>query len=294
MRKFICIVMVTILFVSIGALPVYASNSNHDSYAFSYVNQNGELVTTHVDKSNNIATSRVYINGILAQKSTADASSKTILTEIYDQKTILLKSTSENHITSGFINTTIHKPVSTKKITIKQKAVTLASIYDEPVLNDGLSPSVYGDGYYLLGSTAGPWHAPDIYAYLFRKYTMSYIGETSTYVFGFGDTLSAITAYLSLIMPGSLVFAAIGVIVFTASQIVAYTQSIKLATYNFHYDYRVRIYGSIYFDTFRGKLYWQIANIATGVSKWEYKGFNYGFSPNNGEMIEEAFYNYFN
>jgi len=91
MRKFICIVMATILFVSIGALPVYASNSNHDSYAFSYVNQNGELITALVDKSNNVATTKVYINGILAQKSVADASSKTILTEIYDQKNCIIK-----------------------------------------------------------------------------------------------------------------------------------------------------------------------------------------------------------
>jgi hypothetical protein len=283
------------LFVSIGALPVYASNSNHDSYAFSYVNQNGELITALVDKSNNVATTKVYINGILAQKSVADASSKTILTEIYDQKnTVLLKSSTENHITNGFINTTIHKPVSTEKIPINQKVMTLTSIYDEPVENNGLSPSGYGDGYYLLGSAAGPWHAPDIYAYLYRKYTMSYTGETSTYVFGYGDTASAIIAYLSLLMPGSLVFAIIGIIVFTAGEIVSYTQSIKLATYNFHYDYRVRIYGTIYFETFRGKLYWQIANLATGVTKWEYKSFNYGFSPNNGEMIAEAFYNYFN
>lgn len=180
---------------------------------------------------------------------------------------------------------------------LKQKAVADAKyqnieteVYDLTPISRNLSPSGYNDGYYSLGSYGGYSHAPDVYGYLYRSYTRTYDGETKHWSWSAGDTLGAISAYISLF--GGPVSAIISILLFTGAEVLAYNQSVDLATYTYDYRYRVRVYGAIHFTTERNITYWRIDNVTVGTTKWEEKSFNYGFSMANSEMVKTGIDNY--
>jgi len=85
---------------------------------------------------------------------------------------------------------------------------------------------------------------------------------------------------------GGPVSAIISVLLFTAAEVLAYNHSIELATYTYDYYYKVRVYGAVYFTTYRNITYWRIENVETGTTKWDEKRFNDGFSLPNTEMVK--------
>lgn len=239
---------------------------------FSYYNDEGEIVTIAITRTDTTAISKVYINGVLSQKAIANATTKTIDTEIYDLTMSFRNSAQAVKGTmNDFTTSVLHAPVSTERINIADVEVQPRSINDEPVDNTGLSSSVYGDGYYYLGSYGGFDYAPEVYGYLYRIYTCTYDGETKHWSWDAGDTLGAISAYIALF--GGPVSAIVSVLIFTAVEVLAYDQSIELATYTYDYHYKVRVHGKVYFTTQRN------------VTKWDEKRFNYGFSMANTEMV---------
>lgn len=258
---------------------------------FSYYNDEGEIVTISISRTSNTATSNVYVDGVLTQRSVANAATKTIETEVYDLSTSSRNTVqAEKGIMNGFTTSVVHAPLSAERIDVDSLEVQTTSIYNEPVDNTGLSPSVYGDGYYFLGSYGGLYYAPTVYGYLFRRYTRTYDGETHYWSWSANTTLGAISAYIALY--GGPVSAIITVLIFTAGEVLAYNQSIELATYTYDYSYRVRVYGTIYFTTQRNITYWRIDNVTEGTTKWEEKQFNYGFSMANTEMVKIGIDNY--
>ena len=251
---------------------------------FSYYNDEGEIVTIAITRTDTTAISKVYINGVLSQKAIAYATTKTIDTEIYDLTMSCRNSAQAVKGTmNDFTTSVLHAQVSTERINIADVEVQSRSVNDEPVDNTGLSSSVYGDGYYYLGSYGGFYYAPEVYGYLYRIYTRTYDGETKHWSWDAGDTLSAISAYIALF--GGPVSAIASVLIFTAVEVLAYDQSIELATYTYDYHYKVRVHGKVYFTTQRNITYWRIENVETGTTKWDEKRFNYGFSMANTEMV---------
>lgn len=286
MKKIVSLLLVFVLVFSMSTTAFAADGlSTAGDTVFSYYNDDGEIVTIAITRTDTTAISKVYINGVLSQKAIANATTKTIDTEIYD-----LTMSSRNSgqavkgVMNGFTTSVIHTPVSPERINIANVEVQSRSIYDEPVDNTGLSSSGYGDGYYYLGSYGGFYYAPEVYGYLYRTYTRTYDGETKYWSWGAGDTLGAISAYIALF--GGPVSAIISVLLFTAAEVLMYDQAIELATYTYDYYYKVRVYGAVYFTTQRNITYWRIENVETGTTKWEEKRFNYGFSMANTEMVK--------
>jgi hypothetical protein len=292
MKRIVGLFLAFILIFSMSTTAFAAESVNGiGDEVFSYYNDEGEIVTIAITRNNNTATSKVYVDGILTQKAVASAITKTIETEIYDLPAISRNSVqAEKSMMNDFTSSVIHAPVSTQKINVSNLKVQARSLYNEPVDNSGLSSSGYGDGYYSLGSYGGYYYAPDVYGYLYRKYTRTYDGETKHWSWGARDTVGAISAYISLF--GGPVSAIIAVLLFTASEVLMYDQAIDLATYTYDYSYRVRVYGTIHFTTQRNITYWRIDNVTTGTTKWEEKSFNYGFSMANTEMAKAGIDNY--
>lgn len=262
-----------------------------DNTDFSFFDNEGRIITISISRTDTTATAKVYVDGFLKQKAVADAITKNIETEIYDLSSSSTRSIqAENGTMNGFSTLTIHAPVSDTKIDIISEQAQARAIYNEPVDNSGLSLSGYNDGYYSLGSYGGLSYAPNVYGYLYRSYTRTYEGETKHWSWSAGDTVSAISAYLALF--GAPVSAIISILIFTVAEVLAYNQSVDLATYTYNYRYRVRVYGNIHFTTERNITYWRIDNATTGTTKWDEKSFNSGFSLSNSEMVKTGIDNY--
>lgn len=298
MKKMLCCLMTAVLLLC-SVMPQMVSRAEEEEQCVSgridYVNANGEIITivTQSDEIQSIAS--VYVNGILQQKSVLDVINNTILTKIYDGLDVSSED-SKQHESNGFLITTVHEMISEERISVDGETSTKVlaasrssrSIYDEPVDNSGLTSSGYGDGYYYLGSSTYGNYLQGVSGYLYRKYTSTYDGLTYSWTWGPSDTLSAISAVISA--AGGPVGVIVGLLVFGAGEYLAYTQSVKLDTYTFNYNYRVRVKGGVYFETIRNITYWKI--IKDGGVTYSQKRFNYGFSPNNGEMIIAALQNY--
>ena len=291
MRKFISIILTLIFVFSIPVTTFASENplsenlSMTDDTIFSYCNDEGKIITISSSRTETTSTAKVYVNGVLTQKSIANAVKGTIDTEIYDLPALSLNSElSVKETANGYISSVIHVPVSTERIDIADAEVQLQSVTTEPVDNTGLISSGYGDGYYYLGTYGGLYYAPDVYGHLYRTFTRSYDGETKRWTWGAGDTISAISAAVSLF--GGPVSAVIGILAFTAAEVLAYTQSVSLATYTYDYSYKVRVSGNVYYTAQRNITYWRIDNAETRTTKWEQKRFNYGFSMGNTEMVK--------
>lgn len=292
MKKIVSLLLTCILVfsMSVNAFATECLSVAADT-TFSYYNDEGEIVTVVTARTSDTAISKVYINGILTQKSIANASTKTIDTEIYDLAQCSRNSgQAVKSMMNDFATSVVHAPVSDERISVSNIEVQSRSVDNEPVDNTGLSSSGYGDGYYYLGSCGGLYYAPEVYGYLYRTYTRTYDGETKHWSWGAGDTVSAISAYIGLY--GGPVSAIISILCFTAAEVLAYNQSVDLATYTYDYNYRVRVYGAVHFTTYRNVTYWRIDNVETGVTKWEEKSFNYGFSMANTEMVVAGIDNY--
>ena len=89
---------------------------------------------------------------------------------------------------------------------------------------------MYADGYYSLGGW-GNNNYTSAYANLYRSYTTTANGETRYWQWGAGETVSAISAYVSAL--GGPAAAVISVLVFTASSVLAYAQAVRLETLTF-------------------------------------------------------------
>jgi len=292
MKKIVSLFMALVLMLSI-AMPTSATESTTEvvDTPFSFYNADGEIVTVIVSHADTAATAKVYVDGTLTQQAVADSSTKTITTNVYDLSTTTRNSPNTETGSMGeFTTYTVHMPVSTESIAVVAPETQSRYLVNEPVDNSGLSASGYGDGYYSLGTYGGFYYAPDVYGYLYRSYTRTYDGETHTWTWGPSDTLAAITAYLSSL--GHPVALIISMLLFGAGEYLAYTQSIKLATYTYNYNYRVRVYGAIHYTAYRNITYWRIDNVTEGTTRWEQKRFNHGFSMANSEMVKLGIDNY--
>lgn len=297
MKKIISVLLIAALTLSV-ATPVLSAESPYPSKekqrtdeVFSLCVSDGEIMTVILNRKLPEITSKVYINGTLMQQSIANSNEKTVMTVIYDLAAERGEGAkAEQGILNGFTTYTTHAPASTERILTSNLQNQSRSIDDEPVDNEGLSPSGYGDGYYYLGSQSGPYYAPNVYGYLYRSYTEDYVGETKYYSWGAGESASAIAAILGAIL--SPVEALFEVLTFAADATLSYAQSLELATYNLVYNYRVRVNGGIHYTTYRDIDYWRIDNTTTGKSQWIEKSFNDGFSMGNSEMILIGIENY--
>ena len=231
------------------------------------------------------------MGGVLTQFSVANANTLEITTECYGQVETTKASTLQNTGEMGKFKTSItYLPVSGETIAGNVEILAARGINDEPVDNTGLTPAWFGGNYYFLGSHGNTYAAPNVYGYLFRKYTSTYDGETRCWSWGAGATLSAIGAYIAL--AGGPVSAIVSLLIFTSAEVLAYSQAVELATYTSHYDYEVLVYNEVHFTTYRNITYWRIDNVTEGTMKWEQKKFNYGFGMANSEMVNTALANY--
>lgn len=299
MRKFISMILVFTIILSFTS-SVYASElirlDNNDS--FSFYNK-GKLVTVKIRRMRNLAISEVYFDGVLSQKSTASTTTNNINTNLYDLSSPIKYNATKVMVSriGNFNSVTTHETVSGIRLDEQidnniAKSVS-RSITDEPVDNVGLSQSNFGGGYYYLGEYGGFYYAPDVYAQLHRKYTQKYDGETKTWRWGANESIGAISVYLSLFLGSTtLIGLIVGLLFFTAQGILAYAQSIKLATFSFYYTYMVTIKYKSFYSAWRDKTYWKIENTTEGTTKWELKNFNGGFGVSNTEMIKAGIDNY--
>ncbi len=290
--KKITSLLLAVVFVFLVAIPAFANESLHegDSEIFSYYNNQREIVTVVIVRTDAAATSKVYIDGVLTQESTANAITRTIDTKIYDLSASSQKRAEAIRGTSnGFETSVIHAPVSNEKISTAYVGVQSRSVDDEPVDNTGLFSSGYGDGYYFLGAAKYDV-APEVYGYLYRTYTKTDDGPTKYWRWGLGETISAISAAVSLF--GGPVSAVLSILAFTATQVLAYEQALELETNTFDYHYKVNVYGEVHFTAQRNITYWKIGNTTAGTVKWEEKSFNYGYTMANWQMIYSAVNNY--
>ena len=166
--------------------------------------------------------------------------------------------------------TVSHKPVSEVILeTIPDLVISPYALINEPVDNSGLSASGYGD---------------------LQKYTQTFDGYSKYWEFDIGMSLATI---VGIVLKSNGPASAIGkVLVFTIQQVLGYAQAAEAKTYRFDYKYRVRINGSIQFETNRNITYWKIYSPTTGKQSWDEKSFNGGFSMANTEMILAAIKNY--
>lgn len=298
MKKLLSLFL-SIFFVFVSAVPTLAyqkqgstSKEAQDSVICYNLGNHVQVVT---ERSGDSSVAKVYKNDILIQSSRASATNKTIATTVYDQSLKTNSAGKTQYQENGFLITVTHSPVSSEKISpaLANRAATLSRDYnDEPVDNSGLSQSGYRDGYYLLGKDSLT-EAPNVMGYLYRKYKRIYDGETSTHTWTIRDTASTVSAYYGLISQ-NLVGVVLGILQFAYNEYLDFNQSIKLETYTFNYDYRVRVNGTIYYDNgFRGKDYWLIYNTTTGTKKYDFK---YDSSPSVGgtnfDMIQTGIENY--
>ena len=292
MKKIISLILVLVIVFSLS-VPVFATNgeSSTDETMFSFYNDVGDIVTVVSSRTNTTTTAEVYLNGLLAQKSVADIPAKTIDTVIFDLTSVSRSTIPEKKGTMGeFVTSEAHALVSNKRIDIPNLEVQSRSIFNEPVENNGLSLSPYGDGYYYLGSYSGFVNAPNVYGYLYRTYTRTNDGLTKYWNWDAGTSLSAISVYIDAY--GGPKNAILALLAFSVDLLLSYVQSIKLETYTFDYHYKVRVCGSVHYTTQRNITYWKVTNQTRVMDDWEQKRFNYGFTPDNGEMVWYAVQNY--
>ena len=304
MRRLTSFLLIAAIIISMSSIvSADAMFSYNDRENFSFVADDGDVITVVTTKGNNTVTAQVYENGMLIQESTADSAKNTVDTLVYDLPVAQNSATREIETDvsdmNGFVSTVRHMPISdeTYDVTISAEELgesstnstvsprATGSIDDEPVDNTGLSQASFGGGYYNLGSDGGYYYAPTVYGYLFRSYTRTYDGETHYWSWDEGTTISAITAVVGLIT-NAPVAAIIGMLYFIGDTVLAYKQSIELATYTYDYNYIVRVKSKEYFSTVRNITYWQIYNKETERTAWEEKSFNYGYAMSNREMVK--------
>jgi len=158
------------------------------------------------------------------------------------------------------------------------------SIFDEPIDNTGLMYTFTSNGlpYYYIGAGTDSF-APGVLARIHRAYTSTYLDETHHWSWDAGMTIGTISAYIGAF--GWPVAAIISILPFTVAGVLSYFNSLELATFEFNYTYQVTVDSVSYFTATRIKTYWRIDNITEGITKWELKSINSGFSMGNQELI---------
>lgn len=304
MRRLTSFLLIAAIIISMSSLvSADAIFSHNDSESFSYVADDGDIITVVMTKGNNTATAQVYENGVLIQESTADGAKNTVDTFVYDlpvaQNSAAREIETDVSDMNGFVSTVRHMlisnetcdvTISAEKLNESSRNTTISprasnSLIDEPVDNTGLRQAYFGGGYYNLGSDGGYYYAPTVYGYLFRSYTQTYDGETHYWTWDAMTTVSAIVAVVGLVTE-SPVAGIIGILQFTVESVLAYKQSVELATYTFNYNYIVRVHSKEYFSTVRNITYWRIDNVTEDKTEWVEKRFNYGYAMSNIEMVK--------
>ena len=289
------LIVVALVFTlaSSAAFADYMVSDNEMIESFSYVDEYGQMISVLAEQNETETIVRVYCDKRLTQKSILDSNSNQIYEERYDlDKDIQSRSTFiESMEYEEYDITVSHKPVSEVILeTIPDLVISPYALINEPVDNSGLSASGYGDGYYYLGTDGGYYYAPNVYGDLYRKYTQTFDGYSKYWEFDIGMSLATI---VGIVLKSNGPASAIGkVLVFTIQQVLGYAQAAEAKTYRFDYKYRVRINGSIQFETNRNITYWKIYSPTTGKQSWDEKSFNGGFSMANTEMILAAIKNY--
>lgn len=298
MKKVISILLALTLFVtiiphSLAVEPIDACEAEF----FSFENDYGAIITLETTTVESQVRVNLYIDGVLAQTSVADSENSTVQTVVYDVPAGGRRQSSyseEVGDVGGYRAVTVHANES--GVVLEQANVaggarrSGADIEDEPVDNSGLGFGAYGDGYYYLNDYSSDYCGPYLTALLYRKYNSEYLGETHYYQWTTGTTMSAIVSVLT--SKGEPVQLILGVLVFTAQEVIKFTQASKIATYQNKYDYKVRIGGTVYYTAVRYKTYWRVDNTTTGTSQWELKSFDHGFGFGNRQMALNAMYAY--
>ncbi|MFF3926590.1 hypothetical protein [Paenibacillus lactis] len=168
---------------------------------------------------------------------------------------------------------------------------TIQALLNEPITDDGLDSSVYGDGYKFLGSS-GVWYFDDL-GYLFRKIDNMTKHEGHRFTFSAGTAISTVlSVVVSVFTGGAWTVAVITTLLITGSGALIdyFTGTFDYRTYN--YLYKVRVYTQPWFETYRNISYWVSYNDATETLRYKQKSFNHGFSMANSEMVKAGIDNY--
>lgn len=169
--------------------------------------------------------------------------------------------------------------------------VTIQALLNEPVTDDGLATSVYGDGYKFLGST-GVYYFND-QGYLFRKISSMTKDQSHKFTFSAGTAIATIVSVVASVFTGGTWTAAVitSVLITSGGSLIDYfSGSFEYRTYN--YLYKVRVFTQPWFETYRNISYWVTYNDATETLRFKQKSFNHGFSMANFEMVKAGIDNY--
>lgn len=299
MKKFLCLILSSILTFTL-VVPAFGAEVTYPESTFSFVNDLSEVVTVKTSRRNNTSTAKVYVNGRLTQSSVADGNTMSVKTKIYELSASDVTPTSvqsDTRLVNGFTIHTSRVAASNETIPIEnvmRERSSSSVFYDEPADNTGLVLSVYNDpNYYCLGRYGNLYYAPDVYGLLYRKIvSRTYNGRTKYWQWGIEETLSTISAVVSLVLDPTKISFIIAIIEFTSSNVIAYAQAVSLDTYTFDYDYRVRVSGEIHFTAQRNITFWYGYNQTTGEGSYEQKRFNSGFSSTNSELVRAGIDHY--
>ena len=275
------------------------------NYSYEFLNQNGENITVKIYKDTEQVKTLVYLDEELAQATECDLTTGDMLTTIYNgNRAEVISENLENLDISEMITESdkifVDPEEQQSDSAVLSEAVvadTTEALVNEPRDNTGLTESGYNDGYYYIGSTSYTYSTAR--GYLYRHLSgAEYLGLTRYYNWNAGTTLSAIITAVTVLYAARVAEALAAILEFTASETLAYAQSAKVQTYEYHYQYSTRVndgsYGNyeIYYTTSRSKVYQKIYNITNGEEIFVYDYLSGGFSGSNNEIIKAGIDNY--
>lgn len=79
-----CLLVLSLLMLSTSTLFASESTATSSTDNYSFVDESGDIITVQTSVENGVSVAKVYVNGRLAQESTANQSTQSIETVIYD------------------------------------------------------------------------------------------------------------------------------------------------------------------------------------------------------------------
>nr|WP_154957928.1 hypothetical protein [Paenibacillus xylanexedens] len=292
-KKSLCIVLIFALFTSIFPMTIFADTENiivkeetaitDDGYKIKVVETKNYALTEVFDPNGNFVDStKLDLNSGQVTYTQKDGTVELSRFDDYVEEVSI--NIPEEHVSKAIEGESFNQgkdSVSESKLS----NITAQSILNEPVTDDGLVDSIYGDGYKFLGSS-GVWYFDDP-GYLFRKIGLMTKHEAHQFTFTAGTAVSTI---LSIVV-GAFTGGAWSTVVITSLLITGsgalidyFRGTFDYRTYN--YLYKVRVKTKTSFEAYRNISYWVSYSDSTASLRFKQKNFNHGFSPANFEMIK--------
>ncbi|MGE6573661.1 hypothetical protein ACQKFM_01970 [Paenibacillus xylanexedens] len=292
-KKSLCIILIIALLTAIFPMTIFADAENKIVKEETAITDDGYTIKV-VETTNYVNTEVFDPNGNFVDATKLDLKSGQVtftqsdgtveLSRFDDYVEEVTLSIPEEHISKAIEENSLNQGQNSL-VEKKISDVTIQALVNEPVTDDGLVDSVYGDGYKFLGSS-GVWYFDDL-GYLFRKIGSMTKHESHQFTFTAGTAVSTI---LSIIV-GAFTGGAWSTVVITSLLITGsgalidyFRGTFDYRTYN--YLYKVRVKTQTSFETYRNISYWVSYSDATATLRFKQKNFNHGFSPANSEMVK--------